>query len=105
MEEQNRQKSLKEFADIIIWIFLIVALIMGAYAAYQLKTEGGECLLDPLVYGVQHTTDGKGVPITCMCSDSEGKGSLYVTSEGKEVIDHFNPDAGSEIEINLSTFD
>lgn len=74
--------------DIVFWSLVLTILILCIYVIYFLKSEGGQCLNSPLVYGVNQYKSSNG-EFTCSCSSPFSNQILTVTKDNLSLQDSY----------------
>lgn len=60
---------------------LIFCFLALAYVWYEVKGDGGQCLQNPLIYGVKILEKQNQNMVTCSCTAPNRGGGLLVTAE------------------------
>lgn len=56
-------------------IFSIITILTVSYTIYLVRTEGGQCMADPFVYGAKKIANQTQSQIYCSCSLTKADGS------------------------------
>ncbi len=81
-------KNMDNKKDIAFWIMVLAVVILIGYITFFIKTESYECMISPLVYGVNQYKTSTG-DFTCTCS-SPFANSILVTKDGVSSLQNYN---------------
>lgn len=74
--------------DIAFWLLVILVITLCIYFLFFIKSEAGQCINNPLVYGVSKYTATEG-EFTCTCS-APFADQLLVTKDNILRLDNYN---------------
>lgn len=72
----------------ILMTLMLFSLIMLGYIYNVAKSEGGQCQLSPLIYGVDKLSESNNADLTCICSlDKPNSDQIFVSRKNMSVIE------------------
>lgn len=89
------KNKLRRFIDYIIMFLLIVVVVLLIQNVKIIKSDGGQCLVKPLNYGVKQLNSNNPTNFTCFCSAQDTRyATLQVTGDS---ITHVPKSGGTEV--------
>lgn len=71
----------KKIKEIAFWMLLFATLILTLLVAYFIYSSAGECVQNPLVYGVKKYNNNIN-DFYCVCSTPTSNRPIFITKEG-----------------------
>lgn len=84
----------EKIKSILFYLMIVVIILLSGYLINYTKTEGFDCLSNPLVYGVDKFKSSSG-EFTCLCGIDSYTNSLLITKD--EIIPINNNFMGNEL--------
>lgn len=76
-----------KFIDYLLLFFLLSLIGIAVYVVGILKTNGSQCIVSPISYGIRQYEKNFDIPMSCVCSlYSSSYKSIMFTSNGSFAI-------------------
>lgn len=78
-QKQEEPKRINQKTkDYLFYFMIFIIIALAIYLIWFTKTNGYECINEPLVYGVNHISFNDGGDISCNCYSSNSTQSIHV---------------------------
>ena len=59
----------QQYKNIAFWLMIICVVILSIYVLWWTRTNGYQCLVNPLSFGIKFLEEKNNAELTCLCAD------------------------------------